>query len=267
MRTDARSTALWGITLTLIALVALNAAATFLVRGVRVDLTAERVYSLSGGVRTLLARLEEPVRLQLFWSQDAGESAPAIRAHAQRVREFLEALTADSGGLLSLEFIDPIPFSEAEDAARAAGLSQLQVDGVGTALTLGLVVLGPTDKLEAIPYLNPDQEASLTLRLQPPKEVKEGTYRFLVRAEGLGQTASLPITLMVGQGLPKRLSLEAELPVLKGPPTSSFRYRVTLRNESDQDLLVSLEYQAPQGFQVTFTPAFSSQQEIGRAHV
>ena len=65
---------------------------------------------------------------------------------------------------------------------------------------------------------------------------------------------------MVGQGLPKRLSLEAELPVLKGPPTSSFRYRVTLRNESDQDLLVSLEYQAPQGFQVTFTPAFSSQQ-------
>ena len=84
MRTDARSTALWGITLTLIALVALNAAATFLVRGVRVDLTAERVYSLSGGVRTLLGRLEEPVRLQLFWSQDAGESAPAIRAHAQR---------------------------------------------------------------------------------------------------------------------------------------------------------------------------------------
>ena len=109
-------------------------------------------------------------------------------------------------------------------------------------------------------YLNPDQEASLTLRLPPPKEVKAGTYRFLVRAEGLGQTASLPITLMVGQGLPKRLSLEAELPVLKGPPTSSFRYRVTLRNESDQDLLVSLEYQAPQGFQVTFTPAFSSQQ-------
>ena len=161
MRTDARSTALWGITLTLIALVALNAAATFLVRGVRVDLTAERVYSLSGGVRTLLGRLEEPVRLQLFWSQDAGESAPAIRAHAQRVREFLEALTADSGGLLSLEFIDPIPFSEAEDAARAAGLSQLQVDGVGTALTLGLAVLGPTDKLEAIPYLNPDQEPFL----------------------------------------------------------------------------------------------------------
>ncbi|GGM94977.1 ABC transporter substrate-binding protein [Thermus composti] len=109
-------------------------------------------------------------------------------------------------------------------------------------------------------YLAPDGEATLTLRLQPPKEVRPGTYRFLVRAEGLGQTASLPIGLVVGEGLPQRLSLEAELPILKGPPTSSFRYRVTLRNESDRDLLVSLEYQAPQGFQVSFTPAFSSQQ-------
>ncbi|WP_234555284.1 NEW3 domain-containing protein [Thermus caliditerrae] len=109
-------------------------------------------------------------------------------------------------------------------------------------------------------YLAPDGEASLTLRLQPPKEVKPGTYRFLVRAEGLGQTATLPIALVVGQGLPQRLSLEAELPILKGPPTSSFRYRVTLKNESDRDLLVSLEYEAPKGFQVTFTPAFASQQ-------
>ncbi|GLV47405.1 ABC transporter substrate-binding protein [Thermus sp. LT1-2-5] len=109
-------------------------------------------------------------------------------------------------------------------------------------------------------YLAPDGEATLTLRLQPPREVKAGTYRFLVRAEGLGQTASLPIALVVGQGLPQRLSLEAELPVLKGPPTSTFRYRVTLKNESDRDLLVSLEYEAPKGFQVTFTPAFASQQ-------
>ena len=109
-------------------------------------------------------------------------------------------------------------------------------------------------------HLAPDGEATLTLKLQPPKEVRPGTYRFLIRAEGLGQTANLPISLVVGQGLPQRLTLEAELPILKGPPTSSFRYRVTLRNESDRDLLVSLEYEAPQGFQVTFTPAFGAQQ-------
>ena len=158
---DARRTAIWGIGLTLVCLVALNAAATFLLRGVRVDLTNDGMYSLSPGVRTLIARLEEPVRLELYWSQDAGEGAPTLRAHAQRVREFLEALTAEGEGLLSLEFIDPVPFSEAEDAARAAGLSQLQVDGVGTALTLGLVARGPTDKVQALAYLSPDQDPFL----------------------------------------------------------------------------------------------------------
>lgn len=109
-------------------------------------------------------------------------------------------------------------------------------------------------------FLAPDQEVSLTLKLQPPKDLKPGTYRAGVLAQGQTARAELPLTFLVGEGLPKRLSMEAELPILKGPPTSSFRYRVTLRNESDQDLLVSLEYEALKGFQVTFTPAFSSQQ-------
>ena len=38
---DARRTALWGIGLVLVCLVALNAAATFLLRGVRIDLTSD----------------------------------------------------------------------------------------------------------------------------------------------------------------------------------------------------------------------------------
>ena len=109
-------------------------------------------------------------------------------------------------------------------------------------------------------FLAPDQEVSLTLKLQPPKDLKPGTYRARVLAQGQTARAELPLTFLVGEGLPKRLSMEAELPILKGPPTSSFRYRVTLKNESDQDLLVSLEYEAPKGFQVTFTPAFGSQQ-------
>ena len=115
-------------------------------------------------------------------------------------------------------------------------------------------------RLARAAFLAPDQEVSLTLKLQPPKDLKPGTYRARVLAEGQAGRAELPLTFLVGQGLPKRLSLEAELPILKGPPTSSFRYRVTLKNESDQDLLVSLEYEAPKGFQVTFTPAFGSQQ-------
>src|SRR3972149_8792612 len=48
--------------------------------------------------------------------------------------------------------------------------------------------------------------------------------------------------------------------VLRGPATSSFRYRLTLKNESDRDLLVNLEARTQKSFQVTFTPSFASQQ-------
>jgi uncharacterized membrane protein len=105
-----------------------------------------------------------------------------------------------------------------------------------------------------------DQESTLTARLEPPAGARAGTFRFVLAAQGQDASASLPITLRFGDVRPTRLSLSAELPVLRGTGGSSFRYRLTLRNESDADLLVNLDAQTPRGFQVTFTPSFGSQQ-------
>ena len=41
----------------LVALVAVNTAAWFLVRGARIDVTEEKLYSLSPGVREIMAKL------------------------------------------------------------------------------------------------------------------------------------------------------------------------------------------------------------------
>ncbi len=99
----------------------------------------------------------------------------------------------------------------------------------------------------------PDGEATVTLRLEPPRGARAGTYRFRVAAQGQGTAATLPLEITLGQVLPPRLSLEAELPTLRGPATSTFRYRVTVRNDSDQDQLVQLDAEAPRRFQVNFT--------------
>jgi uncharacterized membrane protein len=110
-------------------------------------------------------------------------------------------------------------------------------------------------------FVEPEQEAVVSLQLDPPAGVGSGTFRFVVTAQGsAGGAARLPVALTIGQVLPSRLSLTAELPVLRGPSTSSFKYRLTLKNESDRDLLVNLDAQTQRSFQVTFTPAFGSQQ-------
>ena len=106
----------------LVALVALNTAAWFLLRGGRVDVTEEKLYTVSPGVGTLVASLPEPVRLDFYWTREQGTDLPAIRAYAQRVQEFLEEIVAASDGMLELRVIDPEPFSETEDMARAAPL-------------------------------------------------------------------------------------------------------------------------------------------------
>lgn len=157
-----RSGPLWIAVLAILAtLIAVNTAATFLLGGMRFDLTSEGLYSLSPGVQQIVSGLDEPVRLDFYWTAGAGDGAPQLRGHAQRVREFLEELAALSNGKVQLTVIDPEPFSEAEDAARSAGVAQLSVDGVGGTMTLGLVVRGATDAREVLPYLAPEQEQFL----------------------------------------------------------------------------------------------------------
>ncbi|MDA0803551.1 MAG: Gldg family protein [Planctomycetota bacterium] len=156
----ARGTIL-AVAIVIVAVVAFNTAAAFLLRSLRLDLTESRLYTLSPGVVKIVDSLDEPVRLDLYWSAQAGEQTPQIRSYAQRVRETLEELTVMSGGKLSLSIIDPEPFSEAEDAARAAGLAKISVDGAGTTLTLGLVVRSSTDQQEVLPYLAPQDESFL----------------------------------------------------------------------------------------------------------
>lgn len=101
-------------------------------------------------------------------------------------------------------------------------------------------------------YVEPEDDASVTLKLEPPDDVEAGTYRFVVRAQGETETVSLPLELTVEEKLPPSLSLETELPTMKGEPTATFRYNATLKNEGDEDLVVNLTAEAPQGFRVTF---------------
>ncbi|MER3556453.1 MAG: ABC transporter substrate-binding protein, partial [Meiothermus sp.] len=107
-----------------------------------------------------------------------------------------------------------------------------------TALGWKASLLGSGRGVSAV-YILLDGEQNLTLRLEPPPGTKPGTYRFRLVAEGQNTRAELPVALTVGQVLPRRLSLQTDLPTLKGPPSASFRYPVILKNESDQDLLVN----------------------------
>ncbi len=144
-----------------VAFVVLVALSALLLRGARLDLTEHHQYTLSQGTRNILDRNKEPVKLQLFYSEKTAQSLPQFRVYAQRVRELLEELVARSHGKLTLELIDPEPFSEAEDKATGYGLQGVPVGNSGDTLYFGLVGTNSTDGETSMPFIQPDKEAFL----------------------------------------------------------------------------------------------------------
>jgi uncharacterized membrane protein len=98
-----------------------------------------------------------------------------------------------------------------------------------------------------------DESAQLSLRLEPPAAAKAGDYEFTLRAQGTNTAAELPLTITLEQLLPPKLTLETDLPSLKGSPTTNFSFNVTLKNESGTDTTVNLQAQSQPGFIVTFS--------------
>jgi ABC-type uncharacterized transport system involved in gliding motility auxiliary subunit len=132
-------------------------------RGMRLDLTQNRLYTLSPGTKQVLAELKEPINLYFYFSRDAAaKQSPLIMPYAARVREFLEEVTARAGGKIHLQVVDPQPFSEDEDRAAEAGLQPLQAgDGTGGSLYFGLAGTNSTDGRSVIPGFTPDREEFL----------------------------------------------------------------------------------------------------------
>jgi uncharacterized membrane protein len=120
-------------------------------------------------------------------------------------------------------------------------------------------VLGGGQPVAAV-EVPPDAEERLQLRLEPPSGVGHGDYRFTVEAKGAQYDEKLPITLTIGEELPAKLKLTTNFPALRGTATTSFKYRVTVTNDSGRDATINLSGDAPKNFQVNFTEAFGSQQ-------
>ena len=55
----------------------------------RIDLTEDRLYSLSDGTRNILSNLSQPIELMFFYSDSATEDVPQLRAYGNRVQELL----------------------------------------------------------------------------------------------------------------------------------------------------------------------------------
>jgi ABC-type uncharacterized transport system involved in gliding motility auxiliary subunit len=149
---------LLGIALLLIGLTVLG---NYALRGWRLDLTQNRLYTTAPGTERVLASIKEPINLYFFFSEKIAGQLPQLKTYGVRVREFLEELASRSGGKLRLHVIDPQPFSEEEDRAAELGVTGAPLGASGGQFYFGLAGTNATDGRAVIPFFDPSQEQFL----------------------------------------------------------------------------------------------------------
>jgi ABC-type uncharacterized transport system involved in gliding motility auxiliary subunit len=133
----------------------------YALRGWRLDLTQNRLYTTAAGTDRILANIKEPINLYFFFSEKAANQLPQLKTYGTRVREFLEELAGRSNGKLRLHVIDPQPFSEEEDRAAELGVRGEPLGATSAQFYLGLAGTNSTDGRAAIEFFDPAKEQFL----------------------------------------------------------------------------------------------------------
>jgi ABC-type uncharacterized transport system involved in gliding motility auxiliary subunit len=149
------------LALLLVLFVAASMLSSNLLRGQRLDLTENDLFTLSDGTRNVLAGLQEPVTLYFYFSEATSRDLPQVRSYARRVDELLQEFVSHGDGKITVRRVDPEPFSEEEDEAAALGLQAAPVGGAGETLYLGIAGSNTLDEVQVMPFLQPSKEKFL----------------------------------------------------------------------------------------------------------
>ena len=126
-----------------------------------VDITDQKIYTLSKGTKSILAKLNQPIKAKLYYAKTATLKAPDqiryFNNYYQFVKALLEEYVAASAGLVKLEVVDPRPFSEDEVEALRCGLRRFPITEEEN-FFFGLVMQTPFGVEKVIPFFSPERQ-------------------------------------------------------------------------------------------------------------
>ena len=150
-----------GLLLIALAFLAFNMVSGLALTNARLDLTEQKLYTISDGTRQILGELDEPINLYFFYSDKSAKDLVVLRNYARRVEEMLKAYAQAADGKIKLHIVDPEPFSEDEDKAAEFGLQAVPAQQGGDAIYFGLAGTNSVDDHQVIPFFPLDQEEFL----------------------------------------------------------------------------------------------------------
>ena len=156
------------VTLGLLSMAFMIYIGTTLFKRVRIDFTKENLYTLSKGTKSILTKLESPVKLKLYYSKTAAnkgtEGLRRFNNHYLYVEELLRQYISNSRNNLTLDIIDPRPDTSEEEDAISYGLKKFDITK-SESYFFGLVAENESGTEKIIEFFNPAEKDNLEYQL------------------------------------------------------------------------------------------------------
>lgn len=124
------------------------------------DFTENKVYTLSGGTKSILKELQAPVVVRYYASRSLPYIREDIKLHMRHVDDLLKEYSNLANGKLRVQNLDPEPDTDAEDSANLDGMQRLGESNLYFGLAISCL-----DKTTTIPFLDPSDETMLEYQL------------------------------------------------------------------------------------------------------
>lgn len=125
----------------------------------RVDLTQEKLYTLTDGTKAILNKLDGKVEIRFYVTESEKEVPPDFKNYARHVEDLLTEYKQYGKGKISIKKMNPKPDSDEEDSARLDGIEGQMLPSQEM-LYLGVAISMEPEKV-AIPFLAPNREKLL----------------------------------------------------------------------------------------------------------
>lgn len=130
-------------------------------KSVKIDITDEKIYTLSDGTKAILAKLSQPIKIRLYYAETAALKGPDqirfFNNYYLFVRELLEEYESYAGGMLDFEVVDPRPFSDEETEALRHRLQRFRITEEEN-FFFGLVLQTQFGVDKTIPFFSPQRQ-------------------------------------------------------------------------------------------------------------
>ncbi len=166
----------------------INVSSSIFFKSIRLDLTKNRIYTLSDGTKEIIDDLQEPITIRFYFSKKLPGINPYIISFAKRVEDLLLQYQKYAKEKINIEIIDPEPFSIEEDEAVNYGLQGVALDSAGAEFYLGIVATDTLTYKQIIPFLQPAREINLEY------DISQLIHKLSVqKPQTIGVMSSLPL--------------------------------------------------------------------------